>query len=83
MGHVNNGVYLDWLDEAVGAAGGQDAVVAFPRRYRLEYLHPAGPDARLVSAAWPDSGGWAYRLAGEDGTELLRGRLDTHDVGPA
>jgi acyl-CoA thioesterase FadM len=76
MGHANNGVYLDWLDEAVVAGGGTDAVVSFPRRYRLEYLRPAGPGAALVSAAWWDEAGWAYRLADEDGTELLRGRLD-------
>jgi len=76
MGHANNGVYLDWLDEVVAAAGGAEAVVAFPRRYRLEYLRPAGPGMGLVSAAWPDGVGWAHRLATDDGTELLRGRLD-------
>ena len=76
MGHTNNGVYLDWLDEAVAAAGGADAVVAFPRRYRLEYLRPAGPGSALVAAAWRDGAGWAHRLAAADGTELLRGRLD-------
>lgn len=76
MGHANNGVYLDWLDEAVAAAGGTDAVRAIPRRYRLEYLRPAGPGMGLVSAAWHNDVGWAYRLAAEDGTELLRGRLD-------
>ena len=80
MGHANNGVYLDWLDEAVVAGGGTDAVVSYPRRYRLEYLRPAGPGAALVSAAWRDEAGWAYRLAAEDGAELLRGRLDP--VGP-
>jgi acyl-CoA thioesterase FadM len=83
MGHANNGVYLDWLDEAVVAAGGADATGAFPRRYRLEYLRPAGAGAELTSAAWPDGTGWAYRLATPDGGELLRGRLDTENVPPA
>ncbi len=76
MGHANNGVYLDWLDEAVAAAGGTQALAAFPRRYRLEYLRPVGPGTELVAAAWPDAGGWAHRLAAEDATELLRGRVD-------
>jgi hypothetical protein len=30
----------------------------------------------LVSTAWRDGPGWAYRLADEDGTDFLRGRLD-------
>jgi hypothetical protein len=80
MGHANNGVYLDWLDETVAAAGagGEAAIMALPRTYRLEYLRPAGPAMELVSAAWPEAangGGWAYRLADAAGADLLRGRL--------
>jgi acyl-CoA thioesterase FadM len=78
MKHANNGVYLDWLDEAVAVAGpaGDAATAALPRTYRLEYLRPAEPESALVSTAWPDGAGWAYRLADADGTDLLRGRLD-------
>ena len=78
MNHANNGVYLDWLDEAVAAAGadGDAATAAMPRRYRMEYLRPAGPGAALVSSAWRDGPGWAYRLADAGGMDLLRGRLD-------
>jgi acyl-CoA thioesterase FadM len=78
MNHANNSVYLDWLDEAVAAAGaeGDAATATVPRTYRMEYLHPAEPGAALVSSAWPDETGWAYRLAGEAGADLLRGRLD-------
>lgn len=83
MVHVNNGVYLDWLDEAVAAGGGTAAIASFRRRYRLEYLHPVAPGTPLVSAAWQDGPGWAYRLADEDGTELLRGRLEAGTVDPA
>lgn len=77
MNHVNNGVYLDWLDEAVAAAdeAGEAATTGLPRTYRLEYLRPAEPGAPLVSATWRDSPGWAHRLADEAGTNLLRGVL--------
>src|SRR5664280_120553 len=64
MGHVNNAVYVDWLDEAVHLV---DPVVirVVPRRYRLEYRAAAAPGADLVGQAWPDGEGWSYRL--EDG----------------
>jgi len=75
MGHVNNGVYVDWLDEAVTAAGGDADVGAFPRRYRLEYFRPATAGAPLVARAWRDEEGWAFRLVGEEGDDLVRGRL--------
>lgn len=91
MNHVNNGVYVDWLDDAVAAtsAEGDEATAAASRTYRLEYLRPAAPGASLVSTAWLDerdaagapSGrptvrGWSYRLADAAGRELLRGRLE-------
>ncbi len=79
MGHANNGVYIDWFDEAVAAAGGDVATTAFPRRYRLEYLRPAAPGALLAAEAWPDGDGWAHRLRDPNGDELLRGRLDPVD----
>jgi hypothetical protein len=79
MNHVNNGVYLDWLDEAVAAAGaeGEAATAHLPRTYRMEYLRPAGPRLSLISTAWRDGPRWAYRLADEGGTDLLRGALLT------
>jgi len=75
MGHVNNAVYLDWMDEAIATAGGVDDVRAAARRYRLEYLRSAGSGAVLRSLAWREGGGWAWRLA-DDAGDLLRGRLD-------
>jgi acyl-CoA thioesterase FadM len=75
MGHANNGVYLDWLDEAVTAAGGADDVRAAARRYRVEYLRAAGPGVALRSIAWRDGSGWAWRLVDDTG-DLVRGRLD-------
>jgi acyl-CoA thioesterase FadM len=75
QGHANNGVYPDWLDEAVATAGGVDDVCAPARRYRMEYLRAAGPGASLRSVAWRDGPGWAWRLA-DDAGDLVRGRLD-------
>ena len=75
MGHANNGVYLDWLDEAVATAGGSEDVRTPARRYRVEYLQAAVPGVALGSVAWRDAAGWAWRLAGEAG-DSARGRLD-------
>ncbi len=77
FGHANNGVYVDWLDEAVVQAGGEESIAAHPRRYTVEYLRAAGPGMTLRSAAWPDGRGWAWRLAGAaGGDELARGRVE-------
>ena len=75
MAHVNNAVYLDWVEEAILAAGDPDPATAsgptaapgptvVPRRYRLEYLAAAGPGQRVDVTAWrSDEGGWACRIA--------------------
>lgn len=83
MAHVNNAVYLDYLEQAVLAAGPQGvaAVATIPRAVRLEYLAPAAPGAALAGAAWrmPAQGGgreaWAWRLTDIDARELARGAL--------
>jgi acyl-CoA thioesterase FadM len=83
LGHVNNGAYLDYLEEAVLAAGaqGDGAARAIPRIVRLEYIAPAGPGMRLRGATWPERTGseaasWAWRMTSQDdGRELARGRL--------
>ena len=76
MNHVNNGVYADWCDAAVTAAGGGALAVGAPRRLRLEYLRPATLDASLVSVAWPIDGGFGWRLADAgSGEEMARALL--------
>jgi acyl-CoA thioesterase FadM len=75
MGHVNNAVYLDWLDEAIDLVD-QAAIRAVPRRYRLEYRTAATPGARLDGRAWRDETGWSYRLEDDAGRLCLGGRLD-------
>lgn len=81
MDHANNAVYADWLDERViraGGAAGTALVRALPRLARLEYARPAERDAVVVATAWPDKSGagWSCRLDAEDGTALLRARLE-------
>jgi acyl-CoA thioesterase FadM len=76
MAHVNNTVYLDYLDEAVVAAGGAEAVAALPRRYALEYVGSATAGDDLLAIAWRIDGGWVHRLQrASDGAVLLRGEL--------
>ncbi len=81
MGHVNNAAYLDYLEEALHAAGdaARPAITGTPRRIRLEYLAPAAPGVVLLNEAWPDSldgaDGWAWRLSDDTGRELARARV--------
>lgn len=76
MDHVNNAVYADWLDEAVLAAGDDEAVRRSPRLARLEYARSAEPAAALSASVWQDDDGWSYRLCERTGGELLRARLE-------
>lgn len=80
MGHVNNAVYLDFLEEALLAEGSGAAGIptAIPRRFRIEYVQAATPGAELVSTTWRTAAeggapaGWAWRLDDTAGRELAR-----------
>jgi acyl-ACP thioesterase len=73
MAHVNNAVYLDWLEEAVLAAGGR--VDHLPRRYSLDYVAAVAPGEELESTAWQDGhAGWSCRIRGSSG-DVFRARL--------
>lgn len=76
MAHLNNTHYLDYLEEAVEAAGDEASLARTPRRYRLEYLAPAAPRTRPMGTTWPTAEGRAYRLSAEDGSQLLRALLE-------
>jgi acyl-CoA thioesterase FadM len=76
MDHVNNAIYLDYLEEAVEMAGGRDDLARLPRAYRGEYALAAEPEARLEDVAWRlDPRTWAYRLRSGD-RDAFRGRLE-------
>jgi acyl-ACP thioesterase len=84
MAHANNAVYLDWIEEAIAAAGGTGAIAATPRRYRLEYALAAEPGARLDAVAWMADSRWNVRLTREGGrADLFRARLEAADAAAA
>jgi acyl-ACP thioesterase len=83
MGHVNNAAYLDYLEEALLAEGGQATALTTgtPRRFRIEYVAPAAQGARLTGSTWPlaedesttaMSPGRAWRLDDDEGRVLAR-----------
>jgi acyl-ACP thioesterase len=76
MVHVNNAMYLDWLEESVATlADGPATLEAIPRSYRLEYAASAEPEAAVEAVTWRDGSGWLQRQTA-GGVELLRARLD-------
>ena len=75
MAHVNNSVYLDFLEEALAAAGHGELLTALPRRYEIDFVTSAERNDPLVGCTWPLDGGWGYRLTRDDGTEVFRGRV--------
>ncbi len=81
MGHVNNAAYVDYLEEALIAAGddARRVLAAVPRRIRLEYAAAAAPESSITGAAWQDGGaasdGWDWRLTDDDGRDLARGQV--------
>lgn len=85
FGHVNNAVYVDWLDEAADAcdaraADGAAPSLRVPRRYRLEYLLATPPAAGLVASAWWEGGGISYALHDSSRRLHLRARLEPDEA---
>ena len=78
MNHVNNAVYVDWLEEALLAAGpeGERATSICPRRLRLEYAAAAEPSSEVETVTWPTDAGWACLIRARDGTDLVRAVVD-------
>ncbi len=72
MGHVNNAVYVDYVEEHLAAVGRRGALEALPRDLRLEYVSPAAEGDAIVAYSWPLADGWACRLVAGDEGELFR-----------
>lgn len=75
IGHVNNAVYLDWVEESqllLGATDAANALAAIPRRYRLEYAAAAEAGALLEAVTWRHGDAWAHSIRSDGGAELLR-----------
>jgi acyl-ACP thioesterase len=69
--HVNNAVYVDWLGEALGAAG-RAWREAPPARLRMEYLASAARGDAVAIELRGDPGRWVATARRGDGLELVR-----------
>lgn len=72
LDHVNNAVYVDWLDEALEDAGWREAPADGVETWRLEYLASAGRGDEVVVELHGDRAAWSARIRRRDGPELLR-----------
>jgi acyl-ACP thioesterase len=69
LDHVNNAVYVDWIEEALDAAGWFQA----PKRtIRIEYLASAARGDEVRIDLFGDPATWTARIRRSDGTELVR-----------
>ena len=75
LDHVNNSVYIDYMEEALEGAGQGALLAASPRRYEIDFVASAERGDLLAGRTWPLEDGWAYRLSRDDGTEIFRGRV--------
>lgn len=75
MGHANNAVYLDLVDDAIIRAGGGAALERYPRTCDLQYHAAARAGAELRDLGWVANDVWHYRLESPDGVPYLHGRL--------
>jgi acyl-CoA thioesterase FadM len=71
LDHVNNAVYVDWLEEALVAAG-WNAAMGLPRRTRIEYLASAERGDEVAVDLYGDAGHWAGVIRRSDGVGLVR-----------
>lgn len=82
LDHVNNAVYVDWVEEALEAAGWRAAGTALPRSTRLEYLASAERGDRIVVDLHGKPERWAAVIHRADGLPLVRaaatGAADLH-----
>jgi acyl-ACP thioesterase len=71
LDHVNNAVYVDWLDGALDAAGWGSAL-ALPCTVRLEYLASAARNDGIVVILHGSPERWTGVIRRVDGVDLVR-----------
>ena len=78
MAHVNNGGYLDYLDEQYLTVfeAPIEAQLPVPRRYRAEFVGSAQPGTNLVARSWQSQLDWCYVLNDEAGNAKFRATLE-------
>lgn len=87
LGHVNNAVWVRWIQEvatthwrAVASPGHQEAYFWVITRHEVDYLRPLGPGGRVTARTWVDPAGRGARFdrhvefMGEDGRVHVRAR---------
>ena len=82
--HVNNAVYVDWLEEAIEAIGWtgeglpqeQTAAGSAPGTLRLEYLASAARGEAIEVDLFGSRDAWRARIGRSDGLELVRAARD-------
>lgn len=81
--HVNNAVYVDWLEEAIeaigwtgGHSGTETAAGSTPGTLRIEYLASAARGDAIEVDLFGAPNGWRARIIRSDGLELLRAARD-------
>lgn len=71
LAHVNNAVYVDWLDEALESAGLRRPS-APGEAWRVEYLASAARDDQVAVELFGGPGAWVARIRRADGLDLVR-----------
>jgi acyl-ACP thioesterase len=72
LDHVNNAVYLDWLEEALVDAGWSLATPTLPSSRRLEYLASAERGDSVSVDLYGKPGDWSAMIRRANGSELVR-----------
>ena len=77
--HVNNAVYVDWLEEAIEAVGWVSSAAAAgsaPGTLRIEYLASAARGDAIEVELYGSPKDWRARIRRADGLDLVRAARD-------
>lgn len=78
LDHVNNAVYLDWLEEALEQAGIGSTGAPEPSSIRLEYLASAARGDVVGVTVHGSRDAWSAVIRRSNGLDLVRGTGWTH-----